>query len=100
MTSEEAIRGAERDAAWLRQRYPSRDCFTDTVSSCNPADALAYWPHYADSLFEDMGVPAHRSGKMFMLWPFQTIDVAELATLGEERRVKREEAALAAARHS
>lgn len=95
MTPEEAIRSAERDAAWLRQRYPSRNCFTDAVIGCNPADALAYWPHYADLLLEDMGVPARRSGRLFMLWPFQTIDVAELATLGEERRVKREKAVLA-----
>ncbi|KAJ7138063.1 hypothetical protein C8R44DRAFT_695262 [Mycena epipterygia] len=89
-TQEEALQQAEREAAWLRFRYPKRQCFSDHEVGCNPADALANWPRFTDTLMEDMGLRSQRSGRMWGLWPFQTIDVKELRTMGAERRAKRE----------
>ncbi|KAJ6563647.1 hypothetical protein DFH09DRAFT_1158608 [Mycena vulgaris] len=88
-TQDEALRQAEREAAWLRFRYPKRDCFSDHEVGCNTADALANWPRFTDALMEDMGLQSQRSGRMWGLWVFQTIDVRELKTLEAERKAKR-----------
>ncbi|KAJ7257344.1 hypothetical protein C8J57DRAFT_1185805 [Mycena rebaudengoi] len=89
-TGADATVHAEREAAWLRFRYPTRDCFQDREVGCNTADALANWPRFTDGLMEDMGLRSQRSGCIWGLWVFQTIDVGELKTLGAERRAKRE----------
>ncbi|KAJ7772841.1 FAD/NAD-P-binding domain-containing protein [Mycena maculata] len=89
-TQDELIEEPERESAWLRFRYPADECFADREVGCNTADALTNWPWYADTLMEDMGVRSQRSGRLWGLWMFQTIDVEELKMLGEERRVKRQ----------
>lgn len=89
-TQEEALHQAQREAAWLRLRYPTRECFDDREVGCNSADAVANWPRFTDTLMEDMELQSQRSGRTWGLWMFQTIDVQELRTMGEERKVKRE----------
>jgi dimethylaniline monooxygenase (N-oxide forming) len=37
----------------------------------------------------DMHLPHMRSGGNWFTWPFQVIEQKEIATLGEERRVRR-----------
>jgi dimethylaniline monooxygenase (N-oxide forming) len=43
-----------------------------------------------DDLLDDMELPSMRSGGNWLTWPFRVISVDEIATLGEERRAKRE----------
>ena len=48
------------------------------------------WPQFADELLEDMGLPSGRScGKNWLTWPFQVVDIGEVANLKEERDAKR-----------
>ena len=44
----------------------------------------------ADELLEDMHLPSMRSGGNWLTWPFRVIDLKELASLSEERRILRQ----------
>jgi len=85
---DEAHEVADRDAAWVRRRYPYT--LHGTGESNSTAVSFWSWPQLADDLLEDMGLPAQRSGGNWLTWPFKPVDVgAELATLKEERDAKR-----------
>lgn len=94
----------ERNAAWLRKRYPDAGTF---VNESNATD-LAFWrycahpriglsgahrlppcprswPRLADTLLDDMRVPSARSGGNALTWLFRTIELKEIERLGEER---------------
>lgn len=86
LTKETAISEAEREAAWLRQRYPTRECWA--TAGCNTADALANPIRYCDRLLLDMGLPIYRSGSG-LFWLFKPATVEQIATLTEERAEKR-----------
>lgn len=47
------------------------------------------WPQMLDTLLDDMSLPSMRSGGSGLTWPFQVIDVKEIANLGEEREALR-----------
>ena len=103
----EAYDLADRDAAWVRRRYPhtlnwTGDSNATAVNfwSCvllrGAARRLSAgltldcrWPQLADDLLEDMGLPSERSGGNWLTWPFKPIDLAELANLKDERDAKR-----------
>jgi len=84
---DEAYDLGDRDAAWVRRRYPNALSWTGDSN----ATAVNFWswPQLADDLLEDMGLPAQRSGGNWLTWPFKPIDLAELANLKEERDAKR-----------
>ena len=104
---DEAHEIADRDAAWVRRRFPytlhgtgesnsTAVSFWSYVLLSRGAVRLSgcldccRWPQLADDLLEDMGLPAHRSGGNWLTWPFKPVDLgAELATLKEERDAKR-----------
>ncbi|KAJ7031259.1 hypothetical protein C8F04DRAFT_706175 [Mycena alexandri] len=67
-TQEDAIRGAERDAAWLRFYNDNYHCLSDRAVGCNTADALANWPRFTDTLMEDVGLQSQHSGHMWTRW--------------------------------
>lgn len=94
----------ERNAAWMRKRYPDAGTF---VNESNATD-LAFWrycahprvglsgahrlppyprswPRLADTLLDDMRVPSARSGGNALTWLFRTIELKEIERLGEER---------------
>ncbi|KAI9057639.1 FAD/NAD-P-binding domain-containing protein [Trametes sanguinea] len=84
---EEALAATEREAAWLKRRYPQ------TPTALNPSYTailpfLSY-PQYVDDLLEDMGLAVMRSGGNAMTWPFKVIDADELKTLKQERDARR-----------
>ncbi|KAG9308599.1 FAD/NAD(P)-binding domain-containing protein [Chiua virens] len=87
-TVEEALVETERHSAWMRKRFPG------TLVSLNESysSGLEFWswPQAMDELLEDMGLPIMRSGGNWLTWPFKVVTVEEIATLSEERRVKRE----------
>ncbi|KAI0262584.1 FAD/NAD-P-binding domain-containing protein [Gloeopeniophorella convolvens] len=86
-SEQDAREVAEQHAAWVRQRYPSAlRCWNESYASY-----IAYfsWPQFTDDLLEDLGLRSERSGGNWLTWPFKTIDVAEIATLKEERDAKR-----------
>jgi len=100
---------ADRDAAWVRRRYP----YTQTWTGESNATAVSFWscvllrgaarlargshdiilhgrwPQLADDLLEDMGLPSKRSGGNWLTWPFKPVDLDELAHLKDERDSKR-----------
>ncbi|KAN0138715.1 hypothetical protein V8E53_003703 [Lactarius tabidus] len=78
---------ADRNAAWVRRRYPYT--LNWTGDSGSTAVAFWSWPQVADELLEDMGLPSGRSGGNWLTWPFKRIDLAEVANLKEERDAKR-----------
>lgn len=100
---------ADRNAAWVRRRYPfALNWLSDSNStsvgfwSCVLLRAAARlarrshdiilhcsWPQIADGLLEDMGLPAKRSGGNWLTWLFKTTNIEELAKLKEERDAKR-----------
>ena len=100
---------ADRDAAWVRRRYPhalnwTGDSNATAVNfwsyvllrgvaqlSGDSRDIVLYcrWPQLADDLLEDMGLPAQRNGGGWLTWPFKPVNIAELANLKEERDAKR-----------
>ncbi|KAH9837791.1 uncharacterized protein C8Q71DRAFT_705858 [Rhodofomes roseus] len=87
LTAEEAMASAAYNAAWLRRRYPNiHMSANDSVSS---DFALWCWPQILDTLLEDMQLPIMRSGGNALTWPFQVIDVKEIAHLKEEREALR-----------
>ncbi|KAJ6621833.1 FAD/NAD-P-binding domain-containing protein [Mycena sp. CBHHK59/15] len=86
-TPEEAYHHADRDAAWIRKRFP--DVHTRVNESYSSFIAFWTWPQYTDQLLEEMGLPSMRSGGNWFTWPFKVIELKEISTLGEERRQKR-----------
>ncbi|KAI0355438.1 FAD/NAD-P-binding domain-containing protein [Trametes cingulata] len=86
-TTEAAIAATEREAAWLKQRYPQ------VPTALNPSYtaflAFMAWPQYTDDLLKDMGLRVMRSGGNALSWPFKVIDLDELKTLKEERDARR-----------
>ncbi|KAJ7442596.1 FAD/NAD-P-binding domain-containing protein [Mycena latifolia] len=86
-TPEEAYQHTERDAAWIRKRFP--DALQRVNESYSNAIAFWTWPQYTDQLLEEMGLRSMRSGGNWFTWPFKVIDVKEISTLAEERREKR-----------
>ncbi|KAI9442792.1 FAD/NAD-P-binding domain-containing protein [Lactarius psammicola] len=84
---DEARDKADRDAAWVRRRYPYNPSWTGESN----ATAVCFWswPQLADGLLEDMGLPAKRSGGNWLTWPFKPVDLDELAHLKEERDAQR-----------
>ncbi|KAH9854922.1 hypothetical protein C2E23DRAFT_43565 [Lenzites betulinus] len=87
---EDALAATEREAAWLKQRYP------EVPTALNPSYTgfLAFmgWPQYSDDLLEDMGLPVLRSGGNALTWPFRPVRSKELATLKAERDARRDSA--------
>ncbi|EJF62217.1 hypothetical protein DICSQDRAFT_169248 [Dichomitus squalens LYAD-421 SS1] len=68
---EEAFASTERDAAWLRARYPQ----IPTALNNSHTSYLAFWSwsQHADDDLEDMGLPIMRSGGNAITWPFKVI---------------------------
>ncbi|OSC97983.1 FAD/NAD-P-binding domain-containing protein [Trametes coccinea BRFM310] len=88
-TPEEAFKETERDAAWLKRRYPE----VPTALNASLTGYLAFWtwPQHVDDLLEDMGLPVMRGGGNGLTWPFHVIDLKEIEHLKEERDAKRAE---------
>ncbi|KAJ3017760.1 hypothetical protein NUW54_g508 [Trametes sanguinea] len=86
-TPEEAFKETERDAAWLKRRYPE----VPTALNASLTGYLAFWtwPQHVDDLLEDMGLPVMRSGGNGLTWPFQVVDLKEIEHLKGERDAKR-----------
>ncbi|KAJ7284157.1 FAD/NAD-P-binding domain-containing protein [Mycena rebaudengoi] len=86
-TIEEALAHTERDAMWLRKRYP------DSILSINQSNTsfgvFWTWPQHADELLEDMHLRSMRSGGNWLTWPFQIVNIKEIASLHEEREANR-----------
>ncbi|KAI0638615.1 FAD/NAD(P)-binding domain-containing protein [Trametes polyzona] len=82
-----ALAETDREAAWLKQRYPQ----VPTARNLSYMAFLTFatWPQYGDDLLEDMGLRVMRSGGNALTWPFKPVDSAELKTLKEERDVRR-----------
>ncbi|KAJ7677451.1 FAD/NAD-P-binding domain-containing protein [Mycena rosella] len=87
-TPEEAYESTERNAAWIRKRFP--DALQRVNESYSSVIAFWTWPQYTDQLLEEMGLRSMRSGGNWFTWPFKVIDLKELSTLAEERRERRE----------
>jgi len=86
-STEQAIYLAERNAAWLRKRYP---LMLAAINESYSSDlAFWSWPQATDTLLEDMGLRSMRSGGNIFSWVFKVIDLAEIAKLKEERDLKR-----------
>ncbi|KAE9394841.1 hypothetical protein BT96DRAFT_923262 [Gymnopus androsaceus JB14] len=85
-TVEEALEESERNAAWIRRRYPGTLLWASPSYSGNVA--FWTWPQAMDDLLRDMGLKTGRSGGNWLTWPFRVIQLNEIATLGEERRAR------------
>lgn len=85
---EDALIHAERNGAWMRQRFPESLLWVNEAYS----SSLAFWswPQAMDELLDDMGLPSMRSGGNWLTWPFKVISPAEIKELGKERHAKRE----------
>ncbi|KAL1940036.1 hypothetical protein VTO73DRAFT_9371 [Trametes versicolor] len=85
---EAALAASEREAAWLKQRYPQ------VPTALNPSYAgfltFLTWPQYADDMLEDMGLRVLRSGGNALTWAFKPVDSVEIKGLKEERDARRE----------
>lgn len=86
-SSEEAFLATEREAAYLRKRFP--DMLLWTNESGNGVVKFFGWPQYAEELLEDMDLPGFRSGGNWLTWPFKVMDNSEIFSLGLEREAKR-----------
>ncbi|KAK0211195.1 FAD/NAD-P-binding domain-containing protein [Desarmillaria ectypa] len=86
---EEALRHADRNAKWMRKRFPDQLLWLN--ESYSSAVYFLAWPQYVDELLEDMGLKSMRSGGNWLTWAFKAIDVQEIATLKEERDAQRDE---------
>ncbi|OSD04414.1 FAD/NAD-P-binding domain-containing protein [Trametes coccinea BRFM310] len=84
---EEALVATEREAAWLKRRYPQIP--TALNGSYTAILPFLAWPQYVDDLLEDMGLAGMRSGGNVLTWPFKLIDADELKTLKQERDARR-----------
>ncbi|KAG5219707.1 FAD/NAD(P)-binding domain-containing protein [Salix suchowensis] len=82
-TPKEAFDATERNAEWLRKRFPGMLLWTNESYSSNLA--FFTWPQVVDEILEDLELPSLRSGGNWLTWPFRVIDLAEIATLREER---------------
>ncbi|KAI0677681.1 FAD/NAD(P)-binding domain-containing protein [Trametes maxima] len=84
---EAAVVATEREAAWLKQRYPQ------VPSALNPSYTafLTFfnWPQHADDLLEDMGLRIMRSGGNALTWPFKVVQLNEIINVKEERDARR-----------
>ncbi|KAG6381877.1 FAD/NAD(P)-binding domain-containing protein [Boletus reticuloceps] len=80
--------GDRAKAAWMRKRFPGMLMWVN--ESYGGGLTFFSWPQAMDELLEDMGLPTMRSGGNWLTWPFKVTSVDEIATLGEERRAKRE----------
>ncbi|KAH9854923.1 FAD/NAD-P-binding domain-containing protein [Lenzites betulinus] len=82
-TPEAAFAATEREAAWLKRRYPE----IPTALYPSRASYLAFWtwPQHADDLLEDLGLPIMRGGGNALTWPFKVIQLEEIRDLKEER---------------
>ncbi|KAI0058580.1 FAD/NAD-P-binding domain-containing protein [Artomyces pyxidatus] len=89
-TPEDAFEAAERQAAWIRQRYPNMLLWTN--ESYSSSIEFCTWPQAVDELLEEMDLPSMRSGGNWLTWPFKVVDLKEIATLKEERDAKRGQA--------
>ncbi|KAI0068518.1 FAD/NAD-P-binding domain-containing protein [Artomyces pyxidatus] len=82
-----AYEETERDAAWMRRRYP------DTLLRLNESSvtSLPYftWPQAIDQLLEDMELRSMRTGGNCLTWAFKVVDPKVISTLKEERDAKR-----------
>ncbi|KAF9228314.1 FAD/NAD(P)-binding domain-containing protein [Gyrodon lividus] len=87
-TVEAALAETDRNAAWMRKRFP--DMLLWINESYSSGLAFWSWPQAIDELLEDMELPTLRTGGNWLTWPFRVISPNEIATLGEERRAKRE----------
>ena len=99
----EALVSSERNSAWMRKRYPNMLLWVNESYSSGLAfwryviaiyfrfasDKRASWPQLVDELLEDMHLRSMRSGGNWLTWPFKVMDLREIVTLGEERRMKR-----------
>ncbi|KXN85055.1 putative flavin-containing monooxygenase 1 [Leucoagaricus sp. SymC.cos] len=90
-TVEEAMEEAERGAAWMKRRFPEMDSWVN-ASYMGSLDFWT-WPQAVDDLLEDMQLPVIRSGGNWLTWAFKVVDLREIASLADERRVRRQEAA-------
>lgn len=86
-TVEEASMHAEREAMWLRKRFPEVNLTLN--EACTSFAVFFTWPQYSDELLEDMCLPSMRNGGNWLTWPFKVVDIKELATLHEERAANR-----------
>ncbi|KAI0658609.1 FAD/NAD(P)-binding domain-containing protein [Cubamyces menziesii] len=86
-TPEAAFAETEREAAWLKQRYPE----IPTALNASLTGDLAFWtwPQHVDDLLDDLGLPNMRSGGNGLTWPFKVVDLKEIQSLKEERDAKR-----------
>ncbi|KAI0312356.1 FAD/NAD-P-binding domain-containing protein [Amylostereum chailletii] len=87
VTPEEAYAATERNAAWIRRRWP--DMLLWTNESYSGSIAFFTWPQVVDELLNDIGVKSMRSGGNWLTWPFKIVSVAELANVKEERDANR-----------
>ncbi|TFK38878.1 hypothetical protein BDQ12DRAFT_604602 [Crucibulum laeve] len=87
--AEDAIAQAERKSAWIRTRFP--DMLAWINESYSATLDFWTWPQAVDELLEDMYLLSVRSGGNWLTWPFQVIDLKEISTLEEERRVRRQQ---------
>ncbi|KAK0441063.1 FAD/NAD-P-binding domain-containing protein [Armillaria borealis] len=86
---EEALKHADRNAKWMRKRYPDQLLWLNESYSSHVC--FLAWPQYIDELLGDMGLRSMRSGGNWLTWAFKVIDVQEIATLKEERDAQRNE---------
>ncbi|KAI0044474.1 FAD/NAD-P-binding domain-containing protein [Auriscalpium vulgare] len=84
---DEAVAQAERNAAWMRRRYP--DMLQYLNESYSSSAAFWTWPQWNDDLLADMGLKTRRSGGNCLTWPFKVVRLNEIANLKDERDAKR-----------
>ncbi|KAK0211814.1 FAD/NAD-P-binding domain-containing protein [Armillaria fumosa] len=84
---QEAMKHADRNAKWIRKRYPDQLLLVN--ESYSGTVCFLAWPQYIDELLEDMGLRSMRSGGNWLTWAFKVVDVQEIATLKEERDAQR-----------
>ncbi|KZV98736.1 FAD/NAD(P)-binding domain-containing protein [Exidia glandulosa HHB12029] len=80
---EEAEKLAERQASFIRARYPEALAWVN--ESFSSGINLFTWPQHVDRLLADMGLKTCRSGGNWLTWPFKVIQASEIATLHDER---------------
>ncbi|KAG2010573.1 hypothetical protein CC2G_013388 [Coprinopsis cinerea AmutBmut pab1-1] len=86
-TPEEATAISERQANWMRIRYPHMLSWVN--ESYSGSLDFWTWPQAVDEMLEDMYLPSQRSGGNWLTWLFRPIDLKEIENLAEERRIVR-----------